>query len=345
MKRLIIIILLSLTGITGLRAQAVVHDPVHTGATIAGFSESVSTALETTGNLLSLLNVADDQLAKLEKGIEYVEKVTLAARTLQSVGNSIREMEAVVRAIAESVKTLRQAVSQKNISIKDATNILNAYSGVMNSLTNVSNTIMSVTTSGMEQMNQWQRAEMLGRLGDSIHLANNRVQKLCDGINYRLDWRSRAKVYLDTVGKGNSQAAAATAVAASDHDFMSLGNLENEIPIIIPPQVTFEELAKAFEGMAAAMPAGEGGSGSKGGWGMNNRGTGVKTSAQAKAAISKEAKGMAGLFWAISAVVGLLGAFQVYRKYQFGGEDLTKSIAMWGGTTLLLFVIGLIFNV
>ncbi len=342
MKRLITIILLSLTGIAGLKAQAVVHDPVHMGANIAGFSESVGQAIETTGNLLSLLGLAEDQLEKLEKSIEYVEKVTLAARTLQSVGNSIKEMEEVIMGINASIKTLRHAVSQKNIGIKEATNILNAYSGVMNNLTNIGNAIISITTSGMEQMDQWQRTEELNELSRRISVAKLRVNSLNNGINNRLAWRSRAKARLDSAR--NPLSAMASEATASDPNFLSVKNLENDIPITVLPQVTFEEINRAFEEMAALTPTGAGGSGSKGGWGMNNRDNGVKTSAQAKAAISKEAKGMAGLFWAISAVVGLLGAFQVYRKYQFGGEDLTKSIAMWGGTTILLFIIGLILK-
>lgn len=340
MKKIIIALLFVLGIGHGLRAQAVVHDPVHMGANIVGFSESVGQAIETTGNLLSLLGMAEDQLEKLEKTIEYVEKVTLAARTIQSVGYSIQEMGDVLTGIDASIKNLRYAVSQKNMSIQEATNILNAYSGVMNSLTNVGNAIMSVTTSGMEQMNQWQRAEMLGRLGDSIHLCRNKVERLNNGINDRMIWRETLQTKRDSMNQLSAMSLAAT---TNSSDFLSVENLENGVPVVVPPQVTAGALNDAFKTMAVEGSKGVSGSGSKGGWGMNT-GTVIKTSSQVNTELSKEAKGWAGLFYVISGLVGLIGAVQIYRKYQFGGEDLAKNIATWAGTTLLLFVIGLIFN-
>lgn len=341
MKRIIIITLLLLGIGHGLRAQMLVTDPTQTATTAAGFAESVGQALEQTGNLLSLLNVSTDQLKKLEKGIEFVEKVTLAARTVQSVMSGINEMYGIVNSINLSIKNLRYAVSQKHIGIKEATGILNAYSGVLGSLTRIGNAIQSVTTSGVEHMEQWQRNKVLGDLLDSIHINHIAVDNLCNGIDRRLNWRSTVKSMSNNDTTDGLTALAAKA-ASEKSDFLSVSNMAGNTPIEIPPAVKLSAINEVLEQIAASKPETPGGSGSKGGWGIkpdNN----IKSSAQAKLAISKEAQGWRGLFWGLSAVVGLIGAFNVYRKYQFASEDLTKSIATWGGTTILLFIIGLIF--
>lgn len=340
MKRIIIALLLLLgLGRGCLRAQLVVADPTQTATTAAGFAESVGQALEQTGNLLSLLNVSETQLEKLNKGIELVEKVSLAARTVQYVVDGLNEMYGIVNRVNSSIKTLKTAVSQKHIGIQEATNILDAYSGVLNSLTSIGNGIKSVTTNGLEQMEQWQRNKVLGDLLDSIHFQRDKVENLCNGIDRRLEWRSTLKAKQDSL---NALSALAAEAKSNEADYMSVENLESGAPIVVPPALMFNAIDEALEQMAASKSDKAGGTGSKGGWGVNP-GTSVKTSTDAKNAISREATGWRGLFWTISGLIGLLGAFNVYRKYQFGGEDLTKSIATWGGTTLLLFILGLMF--
>jgi hypothetical protein len=47
---------------------------------------------------------------------------------------------------------------------------------------------------------------------------------------------------------------------------------------------------------------------------------------------------MKGLFYAITAILAMIGAFQVYRKVQLG-EDIGKSIAIWSFSVLLIFIL------
>ncbi|MDE5703556.1 MAG: DUF4134 domain-containing protein [Bacteroidales bacterium] len=341
MKRLITIILLSLTGIAGLKAQMVVTDPTQTASNAVGFLEQLRESMDGTVQLLNIFELSQDQLERAEKTIQFVEDAAMSVRGIQEMLRSIQLIENTIRDVNYSIQTLKRAVSQKWISINEGTAILRSYSGVLSSLTALGNTVLSVTTEGMERMTQYERMLQIKECNRKIGDAKNKLEAFHRGLTNRMNWR----YILDTMRANDLQAQQAKIALAADiyqSGFMDTSSMDEEI--VLPPAYIMYEVNNAFNQMAADMNDLKGGTGSAGGWGMKP-GTEFTSAAAVKNEITNKFHGLGKVFLFISAIVGLIGAFQVYRKYQFGGEDLTKNIAIWIGSTLLLFVLGIIFNI
>ncbi len=344
MKKIIVMtLLLAGTAIgTRTRAQLVVTDPTQTAANTVGFMEQLKESMESTMNILNLLDLSQEQLEKAEQAIEFVEKVEMGVRGIQEMMDAIRLIESTIRDVNSSIQYLKYAVSQKWVSINEGTAILRAYTNVLNSLTAVGNAIMTVTTDGMERMTQLERTELLWKNKEKLKEAKEELENFNNGLKTRMNWR----YVLDTMRANDlaaKQAELAMALSMGQSNFFDTAGMDESVPV--PTAYIMYEVGNAFGEMAQKMETGlKGGTGSAGGWGLKPEKT-FSGSAAVKNDISNKFKGLGKLFWAISGLIGILGAVQVYRKYQFGGEDLSKNIAVWGGTSLLLFVIGVIFNI
>jgi Domain of unknown function (DUF4134) len=65
---------------------------------------------------------------------------------------------------------------------------------------------------------------------------------------------------------------------------------------------------------------------------------------QATTMISSYFAAATNLLYAVGAVVGLVGAFQVYRKWSHGDHDTAKAAGAWFGSCIFLVVVATVIK-
>lgn len=370
MRRIVIMIVLAIATlcVAGTRskaaAQAIVHDPTHMAGNAVGFTESLREAFNSTAQLVSLLDKAGASLEFMKKADKYVQDAYYTAITAKKIYDCLHVIHDIAMDVNSSIKQLKYAYSNSYLSHQEATKWLGIYTQSINQVTAYTNQLISVTTNGIEIMSFADREKKIERYTDSVTKVCNKIKQWQKGWNDRLDWRSRlnknasdasdvsdAKSLQDKNSEDMQKIALMT--MCLDGEFFDPDALCKD-EVALPTAYVVGEVNNIFRLLAKDAKKNKGtstsnvgkGTGSSNLWGMNQSSNSNKkyTSTVAKNDYTDNFKGLGNVFYAISAIVGLLGAVQVYRKYQIGGEDITKSIAIWSFGTLTIFILGLMFG-
>lgn len=328
MKKILLIVLLTVSAFSLSRASVfLTNDPINTGATVAGFCQNAEDAIMSTTNLLSLLGTSQQQLQNIERTVGYVEKAKLGVEGLMNMYRMIQDIESIVRQVGKSVLVLKDACSQKITTVEEAQHILNSYTGVITSLTDIGSTILSITTAGAQEMTQTERRQEMKGICSDLWKTRQNLERFNTDLEKRLNWRN----YINKTTTGE-KVASVESFSAVLSELVYTVDLRNPIGEI--PYTTGRVMGDISEYLGLVVAAAE----------NKPKPTPTYTASEAKRLISQQALGMRGLFYILSAIVGLIGAVQVYKKFSQGSDELSKSIAIWSGTTLLLFICGILFE-
>lgn len=64
----------------------------------------------------------------------------------------------------------------------------------------------------------------------------------------------------------------------------------------------------------------------------------------ASAGVKTWFKPVTSLIWVIAAIVGVIGGFRIYNKWQNGDQDVQKAAVGWFGSVLFLLAIGAVIS-
>ena len=373
MRRIVIMIVLAIATlwVAGTRskaaAQAVVHDPAHMSSNAVGFVEELRSSMEQTMNLLNLLNLSEKQLEQAKKAIDHFEKVSMSVRTLENVYNTTYILHNTSMTITQSIKDLKRAVSSGHVTHQEAVKILSCYTNFIKSITSIADALAAVTTQGCEAMTSFERMKEVDEASLKTAKFLDSVNKFNKVLKTRLNFRETLKANKDyyndpdfvekypghredlarknKLSWNQMMSPVAAEIAATGPNSVTAPG-DDEI-IYIPTSVIMAEIDDFFTKAAieAEKIYSNKNTTKRATWAppikSNPRNANPEN---IKGEYTKTFNGLGTIFYAISALVGLLGAAQVYRKYQIGGEDLTKSIAIWSCGTLLIFMLGFVFG-
>ena len=64
----------------------------------------------------------------------------------------------------------------------------------------------------------------------------------------------------------------------------------------------------------------------------------------ASAGVKTWFKPVTSLIWVIAAIIGVIGGFRIYNKWQNGDQDVQKAAVGWFGSVLFLLAIGAVIS-
>ena len=355
MRRIVIMIVLAIATlwVAGTRskaaAQAIVHDPTHMAGNAVGFTESLREALNSTAQLMSLLGATEKSLKFMQDADKRLKQITLTARTAAAVYNAVYALHGVAQQTISITKELKYAYSSGIVSHDEAVNVIRTTTTFLSQTTVIAEALMSLTTTGLEEMTSLERGYELKKWTDSTEKVTNKVNEFQNDLRERLDWRNRLNKTVDSTIKNPSSPDAVLSLLGQMASTPPIDSNMKSVPIptvVLAKRINdvFNEMTeKARQNKKQSNYTGGKGTGSSKGWGTKSTKK-FYTTAQVNSEYKEKFGGLDDVFFAISAVVGLLGAIQVYRKYQIESADLTKSIAIWSSSTLLIFFLGLMFG-
>ena len=74
------------------------------------------------------------------------------------------------------------------------------------------------------------------------------------------------------------------------------------------------------------------------------QGKGMKGITDATAMVTSYFAPLTKLFYAVGAVVGLIGGIKVYQKFSSGDPDTSKTAASWFGACIFLVIVGVVLE-
>lgn len=318
MKRLKIIIGImtwfSWVGLSPVQGQAVVHDPVHMGSNVVGFGQELQEALTQTQQFFELLSNTKQQFASLEKIREITDKVSSYVMYAKEVEEVIRMGAYAIKSISDGVKML----SSGELQPYEVNSILKLYSS---SLGQINNTIMSVQQliSDGVQLNTNDRLARLEKKNQQMlntcYLVNRLGFRCQDEIAYRQKLSQRIK---------NAKRSDIPDLLKAIPFEAQPSNFDGSLNIIGKPSLATlpDRIEFKFDGNSFKPDIRETVSPSE----VNKQYT-ANTTAATK------------LFYLISAIVAVIGALRVLQIWN-QGNDISKAIVSWGGTSLFLMVVG-----
>lgn len=329
-------------------AQAIVHDPTHMAGNAVGFTESLREALNSTAQLMSLLGATEKSLKYMQEADKRLKQITLTARTAAAVYNAVYALHGVAKQTISITKELKYAYSSGIVSHDEAVNVIRTTTTFLSQTTVIAEALMSLTT-GLEEMTSLERGYELEKWADSTEKVTNKVNEFQNDLRERLNWRNQLNKTVDSTIKNPSSPDAVLSLLGQMASIAPIDSNMKSVPIptvVLAKRINdvFDEMTmKARQNKKQSNYTGGRGTGSSNGWGTKSTKK-FYTTAQVNREYKEKFGGLGNVFFAISAVVGLLGAIQVYRKYQIESADLTKSIAIWSSSTLLIFFLGLMFG-
>ena len=325
MKRYKIIIGLvwaCLVATSPVRGQAVVHDPVHMGSNVVGFGQQLEEALTQTQQFFQLISNAKEQwkvLDDIRKGTEQVSKAiylmqelediaTLSVHTIQSINNGVKIISSgqlqpyEVQYALELYTSKLRLVNACIMSIKKLiTDFKDSY-GIESGAKKTDKEREDGIKEGKGKMLSLDEdvASINFRLQREIELRENMAKTL-----KQTQARDLMKTVSAIVGQAQPMDPEGKLAVPDKYDvsttpFPKLSFNENSFKPDIATTTNEKDIQKTYK--AVSNPASK-------------------------------------LFYAISGIVAIIGALRVLQIYN-QGNDISKAIVSWSGTTLFLFVVG-----
>ncbi|MGL4364639.1 MAG: DUF4134 family protein, partial [Bacteroidales bacterium] len=290
MKKNILILSVMLLAGGMLRGQAVVSDPVHTAATIAGFLSSLEEAILTTANL-------GKQLDEHKKQVEFLQGAKALTSDINRMLTQAQEIYIAGETLVEMGKNIESSykavTSSGQFSIAECRDVLDWYTATLQRGERNVRVITDYLSKDKWRMTDYERLQELRRNTEEMQKLNDSILNM----NQRLRQEEVKRKMREELRKRN--------VISPIENFWSARQLT------------------ALEGFT---------------WGMELQyalsSLDVESEIEksdtntAVNEIVKQMKTYANIFYAISALIGLIGALRVWRKVQ-NGEDIGKTIGVW----------------
>lgn len=339
MKRIRLLILLfyvSAVAFQGTaRAQMIVTDPSLEAVNITGFTKDLGNGIEQLQTFLQNLNVAKEQLAKLQEARDLLTKVGNWTALLDRAQSSIRLTVSCI----DNISTGVQALSDKEFSAAEVQYALQFFNsslaGVNGCIKNVTSLISDASSlAGKDvKLDPSQRKAELEKEEADIRAYMERTGIMNEYIN---DKRYVRKLARESLKMNGGQAGE---LSDRNHSLLAMSmpsdpSRENGLmellgsydPSKVNPGIEWNfntaDIKKGLQEQGLSE-------GSK------------KGATAAKKAYSKTTNAAVNLFYAISALCGVIGMVRCYTKWNLG-ENIAKTAFIWFGTTLCIVTIGFV---
>lgn len=296
------------------RGQAVVHDPIHMGSNVVGFGKELEEALTQTEQFFQILTQAKQQFASLEKIREITDKVSSYVMYAREIEDVLRMAAYAINSVCNGVKM----ISSGELQPYEINSLLSLYSSSLSQITNVVSSVQQLISDGV-QLNTNDR---LSR----IEKKNQKMLNLCYKVD-RLGFRCQEQIrYREALSKKIKNAK------RSD-----IPDLLKALPFQAQPS-NFDESLNIIEAPSLAMLP------DKLEFKFNSNSFSPKIIESVSAsATEKQYKSnttaAARMFYLISAIIAIIGALRILQIWN-QGNDISKAIVAWGGTSLFLVIVG-----
>lgn len=311
-----------LVALSPVRGQAVVHDPVHMGSNLAGFGQQLEEALTQTQQFFQLISNAKEQWKVLDNIRNATEQVSKAIYMMTELEDLAKLTAHTIKSITDGVKV----ISSGDFQPYELKYMLGLYSS---KLRQVNACILSTkrlvsnfkdaygiesgankTEKEREEGIKAEKEKMISfdadvtdinfRIQREIELRENMAKSL-----KQTQARNLMKTVSDIVGQAQPMDPEGVLGVPDKYDVSSA-------PF---PKLSFDKETSFKPDITA---------------------TSEKDIQTKYKAITNPAT---KLFYAISGIVAIIGALRVLQIYN-QGNDISKAIVSWSGTTLFLLIVG-----
>lgn len=278
-------------------------------ATIAGFVESVGTAVKSGATLLNQL----DALKSLDSTMNQIDavykKVDAYMYNMQEIADIIETSTEIVE---ESSAIYKRAVSARVYEPRELAYLLDQLTAYVKDIASITQRVSAIID---PKLFKWSSAERVAGIDESktaMTRIRNELKKLKKAVVDQTELRKNLESLM------NKQL-----VSPLEGAYAQLAVLTGEVKDLPTGMELTLLLAKAEESA------------------RKNRETTTESTSINK--LQGVAGKVAPLFWVLTAFVGLFGLLKVVRKAQ-AQEDVGKSISIWVTAILLLITFGQIYT-
>lgn len=293
----------------------IVHDPVHMGSNVVNSGKELSEAMMQTQTFLSILTNTEQQLKGIKELNEAVNKVSERVQQMQEVKSCISHAAYTIKYISSSIQMLSSGYLQP-YEIKS---MLSMYTGCLRRVNYTMQEVKDLITDFSSKQTENERAGNIRRSKAELEELQKQTEMgvgKMGGVIWERDRADQAiksgdidNIYSFVIEKLPSMAMPA------DPDGKL--NLQSHLDISQPSSTNWNIDDETFTPNVKA----------------------TVSASTVKRAYSKITNPATRMFYAISALMGMIGAVRCYTKWQMG-EDMIKPAFVWLGTGLLLFFVG-----
>jgi archaellum component FlaC len=300
MKKIIIILLLSLIPLLPSSGQMVVTDPAHTAANVVGHAMSLTEAIEQGLGIVSQLSTLKQVYDQMKAIKEKVEKVSEYIYQLQSI---IDAMSRLVNIIQRTSDIYRSSVRSNTFTVDELMDFMDYLTEIVQTATNSANQIKDYISSGKWKFTDKERKDAI----ESSESEMEGVEESLENTAEYMDLVSSVRKKIDDMyAKGMFTPMEAYAAGVTGK-------------IRLGEEFRFA-LLTAFDYTDTAAE------------------TDTATTAARKTTLLYD--NLKTLFFVLSGFIALIGAFRVYRKINLEEDGLGKAVAIWFTSALTVFILG-----
>lgn len=298
--------------------QSVVHDPVHMGSNLLSFSKELQESIGQTQQFVEIIENGKRQFESLQKIQELTQKVSRYVLLLEEVEDCARMAAYSVRSVAEAVKL----VGGGSLHAYEVRSFLSLYTSLLSdinaSLRQVQSLVSDFKDGGVDLPSS-DRAAAIREQRARLAASQAKVDRARSTLNKEIAYR---EAMLEDLRSGDVDrvldAVARIPMSAIPMDpegklemsgKYDLASMHYDLDWDFSPESFVPEVSKTVSENTV------------------------------KAQYRRISEPATKMFYALSALVGILGAVRVYTRWNLG-EDIAKAAFVWFGTSLFLFFVG-----
>ncbi|MDR1226797.1 MAG: DUF4134 domain-containing protein [Prevotellaceae bacterium] len=320
MKKFFLVFLLLICSLKGTRTNGQgtpVIDASHILTSIVGFAGSLTEATTTTLQIIKQVELADSMAKMAKKGLDQLNKIQKEVQIAADIANMTTDF---YNTTMNMERTLDKLKKTKQLTLPEMTEILDSYTSYLKAATFCINNITQLLKEESIVANHYERWKMIRKAKEELAKANARVEETLRGAtavaNHRLAMDD-LYTWIDNNGGGLSSIFGSSFVSFSLTNDLDAD--QEDMSYAAAVVVALENIEKDF--------------------GEDER----QTEVQARQALRMQFEPYAKIFYAISAIMGLLAALRIYSKVNLG-EPMDKLIVMFVGATILLILLPTFIN-
>jgi len=285
-----------------LSSQLPVTDAAHIVETAGGFILSIEEAVRQLTELSNLFSIGTETLEDLDKLRANYEKVNQWILQMKTGEDAILDLIAMTDMVSNFARTARSAYT--TFTPSEFQSMIEQFNQILARATNDLSTLHDCTD-GRFLLTDDQRRLCVVNEAKKIKADKEAMDRIAKDIENEQKRRAAiAEAYLKQL---LSPAEAVCFEEMAEHSELDMGTIAIK-------QLT--EMIDNFQFDEKTM-----------------------TDAQATTELKEVSNGWIKVWYAICAIIGLIGAYKVYVKVQLG-DDLTKSVWLWFAAALLLAAMG-----
>lgn len=323
MKRILPFLIIILCG-GSVRGQAVVHDPIHMGSNVVAFGKELQESMQQTQQFFQLIGITQKTWQSIEKLENSIHKVSNYVLMMQEIEDCAEMSAYTIKYISNSVKYVSSGVLQPY----EVQSMLRIYTDNLRQVNNCIRDVMQLTadfaTTGVDYTTKERRdgiAENKAKLSETQARLQEARLRLMEEVSFR------QSLMADLRSKDIERV-----FSALPRIPVSAIPMDPEDKLLIISKYDLTDMR--YEDMDWTVKEED----------LRPKITKTVSESSVKTRYEKITNPGSKFFYAVSALIGILGIIRLYTRWNTG-EDIAKTAFIWMGTTLFLFIIGYIIPI